>query len=74
MDILCTRTLRKDPAILEEGCALVQKSGSLEACRTEAIAMVDQAWQVFSEKIPPSEPKIMLRLFSRNLVNQTGPG
>ncbi len=74
VEILCTRTLRKDPAILREGCALIQKSGSFEACRTEAISMVDEAWQVFSEKIPPSEPKIMLRLFSHNLVNQTGPG
>ena len=53
VEILCTRTLREDPALVEEGCALVRKSGSPDACRTEAIAMVDLAWQTYSKKKSP---------------------
>jgi geranylgeranyl pyrophosphate synthase len=68
-EILCSQSLRQDPAVLLEGIGLVRKSGSLRICRTEALRMVDEAWLVFSETIPPTEPKIMLRLFSRNLVN-----
>ena len=53
VEIFCTRTLRKDPEILQDGCALVRKSGSPDACRTEAIAMVDLAWQTYSKKKSP---------------------
>jgi geranylgeranyl pyrophosphate synthase len=72
--ILCSEHLRQDPRVIEEGIALVRKSGSLAACRTEALAMADQAWRDFSRKIPPSEPKVMLRLFAQNLLDHTGSG
>jgi len=66
--ILCSRRLRRDPAVVQEGMALVRKSGALRLCRSEARYMVEEAWGNFSPMIPPSEHKMMLRLFSRNLV------
>ncbi|MDD1681761.1 MAG: polyprenyl synthetase family protein [Methanoregula sp.] len=66
--ILCSPEVRQRAEFQEEGIALVRKSGALEQCRAEAVAMVDEAWHLFSLEIPPSEPKVMLRVFSRNLV------
>lgn len=66
--ILCSPDVREQPAFQEEGIALVRKSGALEQCRAEAVAMVDEAWHTFSGIIPPTEAKVMLRLFSKNLV------
>ncbi len=70
--ILCSERLRQDPQTLEEGIALVRKSGSLAECQTGALAMAERAWRDFSRYVPPSEPKVMLRLFSKNLLNHTG--
>lgn len=72
--ILCSVSLRQDPLIIKEGICLVTKSGSLAKSRAEAHAMADLAWQEFSRKIPPSEPKVMLRLFAQNLLDNTGSG
>jgi geranylgeranyl pyrophosphate synthase/predicted secreted hydrolase len=72
--ILCSEHLRQDPQTLNEGIALVRKSGSLAECRTEALAMTDRAWRDFSRIVPPSEPKVMLRLFSQNLLDHPGNG
>lgn len=72
--ILCSVHLRQDPGVMEEGITLVRKSGSLAKCRAEALAMADLAWLDFSQKIPPSEPKVMLRLFAQNLLDHTGRG
>jgi geranylgeranyl pyrophosphate synthase len=66
--ILCSRRMRKDPTILLEGIDLVRKSGALEECYQKASSMVEDEWEAFSCVLPPSEPKMMLRLFSRNLV------
>jgi len=68
MAILCSPTVRQHHKIQEEGIALVRKSGALEKCRAEAAAMVDDAWCIFSQNVPPSEHKVMLRLFSKNLI------
>jgi geranylgeranyl diphosphate synthase type I len=68
--ILCSESLRKDPQTLKEGIALVQKSGTLAECRTEAHTMAERAWVDFSRVVPPSEPKVMLRLFAQNLLEQ----
>jgi hypothetical protein len=51
-----------------EGIDLVRKSGALEECYQKASSMVEDEWVAFSRVLPPSEPKMMLRLFSRNLV------
>jgi geranylgeranyl pyrophosphate synthase/predicted secreted hydrolase len=72
--ILCSEHLRQDPLGMEEGIGLVRKSGSLSKCRTEALAMADRAWRDFSRIVPPSEPKVMLRLFSQNLLDHPGTG
>ncbi len=70
--ILCSDYLRQDPQTLHEGIALVQKSGSLAQCRAEALTMADGAWEKFSRIVPPSDPKVMLRLFTQNLLNDGG--
>jgi geranylgeranyl pyrophosphate synthase len=67
--IACSPLLRKDPELLQEGIGLVRKSGAFGSCRDEARSMVEKAWDAFSPMIPPSEHKLMLRLFSRHLVN-----
>lgn len=66
--ILCSPDQRQHADAQEEGIRLVRKSGALEVCRGEAVGMLDEAWHTFSKKVPPSEHKVMLRLFTRNLV------
>jgi geranylgeranyl pyrophosphate synthase len=68
--IICSKRFRNNPVYLAEGIGLVRKSGSLDACRKEARAMVEEGWQTFSPRIPPSEHKLMLRLFSRILIER----
>lgn len=68
--ILCSPVIRQQTEFQDEGIALVRKSGALDQCRAEAIAMVDEAWHHFSLKVPSSESKVMLRVFSRNLILQ----
>lgn len=66
--ILCSRRMRKDPEIISEGIDLVRMSGALEECYREASSMIEDGWVTVAHVLPPSEPKMMLRLFSRNLV------
>lgn len=66
--IFCSKKMRRDAAARAEGTALIQKSGSLEICRDEAKRMLEEGWNIFSYVIPPSEYKLMLRLFSRALI------
>jgi octaprenyl-diphosphate synthase len=68
IEILCSDQIRRHPEFQAEGISLVRKSGALEQCRTEARSMMDEAWHIFSLEIPPSEHKVMLRLFSKNLI------
>jgi geranylgeranyl pyrophosphate synthase len=70
--ILSSKALRKDPIVLREGIGLIQKSGALSVCHDEARSMLETEWEKFSQVIPPSEPKTMLRLFCRNLINKPG--
>jgi geranylgeranyl diphosphate synthase type I len=70
--ILCSEYLRQDPLTLVEGIGLIQKSGSLTESKAEAIAMADKAWERLSHSVSPSEPKVMLRLFTQNLLNPVG--
>lgn len=66
--ILCSPALRQQAEVQEEAMALVRKSGALDMCREDAVRMLDEAWHTFSEKVPPSEHKVMLRLFTRSLL------
>jgi geranylgeranyl pyrophosphate synthase len=70
--IICSKRLRNNPDHLAEGIGLVRKSGALDACRKEARDMVEEGWRAFSPRIPASEHKLMLRLFSRTLVEGKG--
>jgi len=67
--IVCSKRLRKNPEHLAEGIALVRKSGALTSCKKEAVSLVEEGWLGFSPRIPPSEHKLMLRLFSRALID-----
>lgn len=67
--ILCTKRLRNHPATLQVGVELIRHSGMLEACRSEAKAMVDAAWVPLSRHLKPSEPKTMLRLLCASLLD-----
>ncbi|MCI0469590.1 MAG: polyprenyl synthetase family protein, partial [Nitrospirae bacterium] len=67
--IICTESMRKNPDILLEGIELIRKSGSLRLCREEAKAMIDKEWARFSKKVPPSEPKMMLRMLISSLLD-----
>jgi len=67
--IVCSPNLRNDPESLSEGIGLVRKSGALGLCRKEARAMVEEGWRTFSPRAPPSEHKLMLRLFSKTLID-----
>lgn len=70
--IVCSRRIRKNPEHLSEGIALVRKSGALGTCKREARTLVEEGWQGFSPGIPPSEHKLMLRLFARTLIDKEG--
>jgi geranylgeranyl pyrophosphate synthase len=71
-NIVCSKRLRRNPDNIREGIALVRKSGALPMCRNEARSMVEAGWKEFSPRIPPSEHKLMLRLFSRSLIDGKG--
>ncbi|MDD1685231.1 MAG: polyprenyl synthetase family protein, partial [Methanoregula sp.] len=69
--ILCSPKLRKKAAVIREGIELVRKSGAPGQCQKEAEAMTDAGWKMFSRVVPPSEPRMMLRLFTKGLVSLT---
>ncbi|HEV8130971.1 MAG TPA: polyprenyl synthetase family protein [Acidobacteriota bacterium] len=62
VDILCDPSLRKTGSGLREGIELVRHSGALDGCREEAERMFRTAWHRFSQKISPSDSKIMLHM------------
>jgi geranylgeranyl pyrophosphate synthase len=68
--ILCSPQVRQHPESISEGIGLVRKSGALAECQREARTRVDEGWDLFSQKVPPSEAKVMLRLFSLNLIDK----
>ena len=67
--ILCSAALRGDPSALQEAIDLVRKSGALCLCQREARTMVEREWKRFSEKVPPSEPKTLLRILCSRLLD-----
>jgi len=66
--ILCTRELRSDPCVLEEGIGLFQETDVLERCRGEARTMFKAAWERFADNVPLTEPKMLLYKLCSNLV------
>ena len=53
-----------------EGVALVRESGALEACREEARGLIEDKWVRLSERVPPSEPKLLLRMLCTALLDR----
>ncbi|MGA2262294.1 MAG: polyprenyl synthetase family protein [Acidobacteriota bacterium] len=66
--ILCSETLRAQRTALSEGISLVRNSGALEACRKEAQKMFDREWGHLAQKLPPTEPRMMLRALCAHLL------
>ncbi|HEY3128911.1 MAG TPA: polyprenyl synthetase family protein, partial [Acidobacteriota bacterium] len=72
VEILCDADLRKTPAILREGIELVQRSGALADCRSEAESMFHAAWSQFSASIAPSYAKILLHMLCIRTLHLSG--
>lgn len=68
-EILCSSDLRRQQPIVEQGIALIERSGALESCRTQARSMTEDAWRILAPRIPPSEPKILLHAMCRKLLD-----
>lgn len=66
--ILCTPRLRSDPQVLQEGVGLIRETDVLEQCRGEARTMFKTAWERFADKVPLTEPKMLLYKLCSNLV------
>lgn len=67
-EILCSPDLRLQDDILLEGIGLVRESGALEDCSEEAVKNIENEWKAFSDHVPPSPGKMMLRLICSNLI------
>jgi geranylgeranyl diphosphate synthase type I len=57
------------PAETEEAASLIRKSGAMNECRETARKMLETAWASFSRRLEPSQPKIMLKTLSQNLID-----
>lgn len=68
-DILGSEQLRQGEESLEEAIDLVHRSGAIESCRNLARTTLHREWERLSEKLPSSEPKIMLRTLCESLLN-----
>jgi len=67
--IIAQASLRGDPDCIAEAMSLVRRSSALEGCREEARALIDQKWTPLAKVLPPSEPKVFLRLLCRQLID-----
>ena len=68
-DILCSRELRASLEGFQEGCDLVRRSGSLEACRKEAQKMACDAWRHLTSELPNSWPRMILASMAFGLLD-----
>ena len=60
-DILGNTNLRMDPQMLKKGITLVRESGALEYCREKAKEIVLPSWERFSELLPLTDQKFLLK-------------
>lgn len=68
-EILADEKLRGDMATLQEGIQLIQFSGALEICKTEAHEMSVQSWDHFAKVVPSCEAKIMLNMLHLKMLD-----
>lgn len=52
-----------DAATIREAVDIIDRCGALDACETQARALVEEAWQAIEPVIPDSQFKIRLRAF-----------
>lgn len=55
--------VREDPTIVAEVVETIESTGALTACRTQAEAMVEDAWQMLRPQIDDSAVSLKLRAF-----------
>ncbi len=67
--ILCSKGARRKRAEVREAIDLIRGSGAVDVCRNEARRMFDEGWRGLSGVLPNSEPRIMLRMLCRNLLD-----
>jgi geranylgeranyl pyrophosphate synthase len=68
-EILFSEELRRQAGPIEEGVDLIQGSGALEQCRTEAKALVDPAMKGLAGRLAVSESKISLLYLCHYLLD-----
>jgi geranylgeranyl pyrophosphate synthase/predicted secreted hydrolase len=61
--------LRRDPAALREGIAIIQGSGALELCRREAEKLVQGKWEPLARQLPSCDSKILLQTLQHHLLD-----
>jgi geranylgeranyl pyrophosphate synthase len=71
--IICSPALRAEPSVCREAMGLVRRSGVLDACRREAVAMFEDAWRVLSECLAPSEAATVLGAMCSRLIRADHP-
>jgi geranylgeranyl pyrophosphate synthase/predicted secreted hydrolase len=67
--IASSGTLRRDPAALREGIAIIAGSGALESCRREAEKLVQGMWQPLARQLPSCDAKILLQTLQLHLLD-----
>ena len=69
--ILCSPALRAEPATHREGLALVRRSGALEGCRRESVALFEAEWASLMPHLRSFVPAMMLRGLCTQLLGGT---
>lgn len=69
IEILCSKELRKNNDIINEGIELVRNSGTIEECKEKAKKMSLDENERFSEIVPSCEPKIMLNMLCLKMLD-----
>jgi len=57
------------PEDRQKAAALIRRSGAFAECREIARKSLDSAWSTFARVLPSSQPKIMLKTLSQNLID-----
>lgn len=70
LEILGSETLRMSHEGVEEAINLIEGSGALEACESEAQELIDRDWSAFSRAIPASRQKMMIRMMLTKLIGR----
>lgn len=68
-EILASEELRQTESGRNEAILLIKSSGAPEACRRYAQELMDRDWPAFSQVLPASRHKMMLRILLTRLID-----